>query len=75
MNSQKVHYSTHNVMSDPDMREILKEMTKSVSYPMLFIDGIYLGSLNFLRQCMKKGGLVAYIPASELKLSPDEKIR
>ena len=34
----QVRYSTFNVVTDPDMREILKEYSRFNSYPMLYVD-------------------------------------
>ena len=33
LDSQKVRYYSYNVMSDPDLREILKEVSRFTSYP------------------------------------------
>ena len=61
-------------MRDPDVREILKEFSKWPSYPMLYVNGKFVGGLNFLKDAMKGGGLALVIPSTEIKISNNEKI-
>lgn len=49
LDSSRVRYSVYNVMHDPDLREILKEIARFSSYPMLFIEKKFVGGLNFLK--------------------------
>ena len=49
LSSSKVRYSVYNVMHDPDLREILKEISRFPSYPQLFIDKKFVGGVNFLK--------------------------
>ena len=58
----KVHYTYLNVMPDPDVREILKEFSKWPSYPMLYVNGKFIGGLNFLKNAIKVGGLALVMP-------------
>ena len=69
-----MRYSHYNVMPDPDVREILKEFSKWPSYPMLYVNGKFVGGLNFLKDAMAKGGLALIIPSTEIKISNNEKI-
>ena len=71
---EKVRYTYFNVMRDPDVREILKEFSKWPSYPMLYVNGKFVGGLNFLKDAMKGGGLALMIPSTEIKISNNEKI-
>ena len=50
LDQSKVRYTVYNVMNDPDLREILKEISRFPSYPQLFIEKKFVGGLNFLRQ-------------------------
>ena len=61
-------------MRDPDVREILKEFSKWPSYPMLYVNGKFVGGLNFLENAMKFGGLALVMPSTEIKISNNEKI-
>jgi glutaredoxin-related protein len=74
LHMQKVRYTHYNVMPDPDVREILKEFSKWPSYPMLYVNGKFVGGLNFLKDAMEKGGLALIIPSTEIKISNNEKI-
>lgn len=61
-------------MIDPDLREILKEIARFASYPMLFIEKKFVGGLNFLKTAHEKGGLASVIPSTEVMLPMREKI-
>ena len=62
-------------MNDPDLREILKEISRFSSYPQLFIEKKFVGGLNFLRQAQSQGGLASVIPSTEVMLPMREKIQ
>ena len=61
-------------MSDPDLREILKEVSRFTSYPQLFVEGKFVGGLNFLRDAQERGGLTSVIPSTEVMLPMRDKI-
>lgn len=75
LDKSMVRYSTYNVMNDPDVREILKEISRKGSYPQLFIERKYKGGLNFLRKAQTEGGLASVIPSTEVMLPMREKIK
>ena len=50
MDESKVRYTWYNVMNDPDLREILKEISRFGSYPQMFIERKFVGGLVFLRE-------------------------
>ena len=75
LDQSKVRYSIYNVMNDPDLREILKEISRFSSYPQLFIEKKFVGGLNFLRQAQSQGGLASVIPSTEVMLPMREKIQ
>ena len=62
-------------MHDPDLREILKEISRFSSYPQLFIDKKFVGGLNFLVDAHLSGGLASVIPSTEVMLPMREKIQ
>jgi monothiol glutaredoxin len=68
LEQSKVRYRHFDVVSDPDVREILKEYSRFSSYPQLFVDEKFMGGLNFLRHAMEHGGLAAAIPSTEVML-------
>lgn len=61
-------------MHDPDLREILKEISRFSSYPQMFIDKKFVGGLNFLRNAHNHGGLTSVIPSTEVMLPMRQKI-
>ena len=74
LDKSKVRYTIYDVMADPDLREILKEISRFSSYPQLFIEKKFVGGLNFLRKAQEGGGLASVIPSTEVKLDKQEKI-
>jgi len=69
-----VRYTVVDVMRDPDLREILKGISRCPSYPQLFIEKKFVGGLNFLKKVRDDGGLASVIPSTEVKLDHHEKI-
>lgn len=74
LTKNKVRFKTEDVMPDADMRDILKELTKWKSYPMVYIEGNFKGGLNFLREASLVAGMATTVPTSELELTPDAKV-
>ena len=62
-------------MDDPDLREILKEVSRFSSYPQLFVEMKFIGGLNFLKNARDHGGLASIIPSTEVMLPMKEKIQ
>ena len=69
-----MRYTIYNVMNDPDLREILKEISRFSSYPQMFIEKKFVGGLNFLRNAHEHGGLTSVIPSTEVMLPMRKKI-
>jgi len=61
-------------MNDPDLREILKEISRFTSYPQLFVEKKFKGGLNFLKDAKENGGMASAIPSTEVMLPMREKI-
>ena len=74
LNANKVRYYSYDVMGDPDLREILKEVSRFNSYPQLFVEQKFIGGLNFIRNANEHGGLAVAIPSTEVMLPMKEKI-
>ena len=62
-------------MGDPDLREILKEVSRFNSYPQLFVEQKFIGGLNFIKNANEHGGLAVAIPSTEVMLPMKEKIQ
>ena len=69
-----MRYTVLDVIPDPDLREILKGISRCPSYPQLFIESKFVGGLNFLKKAQEDGGLASVIPSTEVKLDNHEKI-
>ena len=69
-----MRYTVIDVIHDPDLREILKEISRCPSYPQLFIETKFVGGLNFLKKARDEGGLASVIPSTEVKLDNHKKI-
>jgi len=74
LDDSKVRYTCYNVMHDPDLREILKEISRFSSYPQLFIERKFVGGLVFLKTAQQQGGLASVIPSTEVMLPMRDKI-
>jgi len=48
LNKLMVRYTSFDVMKDSDVREILKEYSRWNSFPQLFVQGKFVGGLNFI---------------------------
>lgn len=69
-----VRYSSFDVVTDSDLREILKEHSRWNSFPQIFIRGKFIGGLNFLEDNIKSGRISNFIPLTEILLPMREKI-
>lgn len=68
LNEADVRFTVYDVMRDPDLREILKEISRCSSYPQIFIDKQFIGGLNFLKNAEENNTLTTVIPSTEVKL-------
>lgn len=66
LNRSQVRYITFNVVTNSELREILKQYANFSSYPMLFVDSKFVGGLMFMRETEKHGGLAQIIPSTEV---------
>ena len=74
LDEMKVRYTYFDVMTDSDLREILKEYSRWNSFPQLFIRGKFVGGLNFIEDNVKSGRISNFIPTTEIMLPMREKI-
>jgi monothiol glutaredoxin len=50
-------YGTFNILSDPELREGLKEYSSWPTYPQLYVDGKLVGGADIVRELHGKGEL------------------
>ena len=75
LDESRVRYTWYNVMNDPDLREILKEISRFQSYPQMFVERKFVGGLMFLRKAHQQGGFASVIPSTEVLLPMQQKIK
>lgn len=52
-----VAYETRDVLSNPDLREGIKQFTQWPTIPQVFIDGKFVGGCDIVREMYQKGEL------------------
>ncbi|NCN10996.1 MAG: Grx4 family monothiol glutaredoxin [Leptospira sp.] len=57
LNQVKAKYNTFNVLSDPSIREGIKEYTSWPTIPQLYIKGQFVGGHDIVMQMLQSGDL------------------
>jgi monothiol glutaredoxin len=52
-----VEFSTHNILSDPDVRQGLKEYSNWPTFPQLYVDGRLIGGADIVTELNASGEL------------------
>ncbi len=52
-----VEFDTHNILSDPDLRQGLKELSNWPTYPQLYVDGKLVGGCDIVSELHENGEL------------------
>jgi monothiol glutaredoxin len=50
-------FGSYNILSDPELREGLKEYSSWPTYPQLYVDGKLIGGADIVRDLHAKGEL------------------
>jgi monothiol glutaredoxin len=58
-----VSYGSYNILSDPELREGLKEYSSWPTYPQLYVDGKLVGGADIVRDLHAKGELAKLVAA------------
>ncbi|KAG8462158.1 hypothetical protein KFE25_011608 [Diacronema lutheri] len=56
-NSLKVPYATFDVLSDPDIRQGIKEYSSWPTIPQVYVDGEFIGGCDIVVEMYQKGEL------------------
>jgi monothiol glutaredoxin len=56
-----VPFGSYNILSDPELREGLKELSSWPTYPQLYVDGKLVGGADIVRDLHTKGQLAALL--------------
>jgi monothiol glutaredoxin len=57
LKKEGVSFETFNILSDPDVRQGLKEYSNWPTYPQLYIDGKFVGGCDIVTELHQSGGL------------------
>jgi monothiol glutaredoxin len=58
-------FGTYNILSDPELREGLKEYSSWPTFPQLYVDGKLVGGADIVRDLHAKGELKKLLTASQ----------
>ena len=64
LDSMGVEYGTFNVLSDPDVREGIKEFASWPTIPQLYVNGEFLGGCDIVREMSQSGELQGVLGVS-----------
>jgi monothiol glutaredoxin len=64
-----VPFGSHNILSDPELREGLKEYANWPTFPQLYVDGKLVGGCDIVREMHARGELAPLLatPATQPK--------
>ena len=59
-----VDFDTHNILSDPELRQGLKEISNWPTYPQLYVDGKLVGGCDIVTELHETGQLAEILSQS-----------
>lgn len=59
-----VEFSTQNILSDPELRQGLKEYSNWPTYPQLYVDGQLIGGCDIVNDLHESGELTKILSGS-----------
>lgn len=57
LKKEGVSFDTFNILSDPEMRQGLKEYSNWPTYPQLYVDGKFIGGCDIVTELHRSGEL------------------
>ncbi len=57
LKSSGVDFDAHNILSDPELRQGLKEISNWPTYPQLYVDGKLVGGCDIIMEMNETGQL------------------
>jgi monothiol glutaredoxin len=57
LKKEGVPFETFNILSDPEMRQSLKEYSNWQTYPQLYVDGKFVGGCDIVTEMHQSGEL------------------
>ena|SRR5690606_11210331 len=60
-----VDFDTHNILSDAELRQGLKELSNWPTYPQLYVDGQLLGGCDIVTEMFENGELAKILSGQQ----------
>jgi monothiol glutaredoxin len=67
LKKEAVPFETFNILSDPEMRQGLKEYSRWPTYPQLYIGGKFVGGCDIVTELHQSGELAKELAAAGAK--------
>jgi monothiol glutaredoxin len=64
LKKEGVDFDTFNILSDPQIRQGLKEYSSWPTYPQLYVDGKFIGGCDIVTEMHKSGELARELAAA-----------
>jgi monothiol glutaredoxin len=61
LKKQGVTFETYNILSDPDLRQALKEYSSWPTYPQLYVGGKFVGGCDIVTEMHQSGELTTVL--------------
>jgi monothiol glutaredoxin len=70
LKKERVDFDTFNILSDPEIRQGLKEYSSWPTYPQLYVDGKFVGGCDIVIEMHQSGELARELGAAKSPLDP-----
>jgi len=67
LNQHKAVFSSFDILTDPAVRQGLKEFSNWPTYPQLYINGEFVGGLDIIKEMVEEGELEDMLPKEDNK--------
>ena len=71
LKKEGVAFDTFNILSDPEVRQGLKEYSSWPTYPQLYVDGKFIGGCDIVTEMHKSGELGRELAVATAAQKPD----
>jgi monothiol glutaredoxin len=61
LKKEGVAFETFNILSDPELRQALKEFSSWPTYPQLYVDGKFVGGCDIVTEMHQSGELATVL--------------
>jgi monothiol glutaredoxin len=67
LKTESVPFETYNILSDPDLRQALKDFSKWPTFPQLYVSGKFVGGCDIVTEMHQSGELAKQLTAAGAK--------